>query len=96
MTADTYIPLVLSAPTHMTVNLNCWRRRSSRPVLFRVLVLPFLYSKDPRDQSAEEKSGGIPHLVHTHTKNTNISITGREISKFDQHEKILQKHPASD
>ena len=50
---------------------RCSRRSSSRPVLLRVLVLPFLYSKDPRDQSAEEKSGGIPHLVqrtHTHTK----------------------------
>lgn len=41
------------------------RGRSIRPVLFGVLILPFLHSKDPCDQCAEEKSGGIPHLVNT-------------------------------
>lgn len=41
------------------------RGRSSTPVLFRVLVLPLLHSEDPRDQSAEEQSGGVPHLGNT-------------------------------
>lgn len=69
-----FVLLTHSAPMHMRDGKpelleRCSRRSSSRPVLLRVLVLPFLYSKDPRDQSAEEKSGGIPHLVCTHTQN---------------------------
>lgn len=70
--------LTPSAPMHMRDGKpelveRCSRRSSSRPVLLRVLVLPFLYSKDPRDQSAEEKSGGIPHLVQrTHTHKTEV------------------------
>lgn len=41
------------------------------PVLFGVLILPFLHSKDPSDQRAEEKRGRVPHLK----KNT-IKING--------------------
>lgn len=42
------------------------------PVLLRVLVLPSLHSKDPGNESAEQKGGGIPYLrcarSYTHTK----------------------------
>lgn len=30
-----------------------------------MLILPFLHSKDPSDQRAEEKRGRVPHLENT-------------------------------
>lgn len=69
----------------------CLSRRSITPVLFGVLILPFLHSKDPCDQCAEEKSGGIPHLVNTRQSYI-ITTSGQTLAELDRLTLDQQKH----
>lgn len=69
-------------------------RKSTRPVLLGVLILPFLHSKDPCDQRAEEKSGGIPHLVNTRQSYI-ITTSGQTSAELYRLSLDQQKHHES-